>query len=61
MNEGKFIYVFDETSRDVMLKAGFTLLASDAKNKVFVFARDSANGYFSFEGMDHILSNTLSF
>ena len=61
MNDGKFIYVFDTDSRDAMLKAGFILLATDERNSVFVFSRESSDAAFSFSEIDHMLSNTLSF
>lgn len=59
-SNGKFIYVFDEDARDRLLKAGFTLLSSDAKNGIYVFAND--NGLqFSLGGTEHIVTNTMSF
>lgn len=61
MNEGRFIYVFDTVSRDKLLKAGFVLLASDEKNAVYVFSRENRSATFTFDGIEHILSNTLSF
>ena len=58
---GKFIYVFDSAARDKLLKAGFTLLRSDAKNNTYVFATDNRTMQFSFDGIEHIESNMLSF
>ena len=59
-SNGKFIYVFDEDARNLMLKAGFVLLRGDVKNGIYVFANDNRL-QFSFNGMEHIVTNTMSF
>jgi len=59
-NTGKFIYVFDSETRDKLLKAGFTLLKSDAESGAYIFAADNRL-QFSLEGVEHIKTNTLSF
>lgn len=55
-----FIYVFDTASRDKLLAAGFILLKEDAGNRVYIFKADSALR-FDLNGMDYVMSDTLSF
>lgn len=55
-----FIYVFDTASRDKLLAAGFILLKEDAGSRVYIFKADSALR-FDLNGMDYVMSDTLSF
>lgn len=58
--KNKFIYVFDEESRDVLLANEYKLLKSDTKNNIYVFENKSETK-LSFEKMDYVLSDTLTF
>lgn len=58
--EEKFLYVFDELSRDKLLKAGLQLIASYDKKKVFIFANDRKMT-FSLDGISYFPSNKLTF
>lgn len=60
MNGKNFIYVFDTESRDKLLNAGYFLVTVDKSNSIFVFASNN-NLNFSFDGIDHVISDTLSF
>lgn len=55
----KFIYVFDEQSRDQLLKDGFRLIQSDEKKRVYVFL-NSPEILFSLNGASCIQTNTIS-
>ena len=57
---GKFIYVFGEESRDVLLADEYKLLKSDTRNNIYVFENKSETK-LSFEKMDYALSDTLTF
>lgn len=56
----KFIYVFGEKARDVLLINGYKLLKNDTKNNIYVFENKSEMK-LSFEKMDYALSDTLTF
>ena len=56
----RFIYVFGEESRDVLLANNYTLLKSDTKNNIYVFENKSETK-LSFEKMNYALSDTLTF
>ena len=58
--KGKFIYVFGEASRDVLLANKYTILKSDLKNNIYVF-ENKPNAHFSFEDMSYAFSDTLTF
>lgn len=55
----KFIYVFDEQSRDQLLKDGLRLIQSDEKKRVYVFL-NSPEILFSLNGVSCIQTNTIS-
>lgn len=56
----KFIYVFSKDDRDILLKAGFTLLKEDIRNSIYVF--DKSNSLtFALTEVSYIESNTLTF
>lgn len=56
----KFIYVFDEKSRDELIVAGFRLLKSDNKNEVYVFANQMEMA-FELSDVSFVRSDTLTF
>lgn len=58
--KGKFIYVFGEESRDVLLANEYKLLKSDARNNIYVFENKSETK-LSLKKMDYALSDTLTF
>lgn len=58
--KGKFIYVFGEKARDVLLISEYKLLKSDTKNGIYVFENKSETK-LSFEEIDYALSDTLTF
>ena len=56
----KFIYVFSKDDRDILLKAGFTLLKEDIRNSIYVF--DKSNSLtFALTEVSYIESDTLTF
>lgn len=55
-----FIYVFDATARDHLLKAGFLLLKEDKRNGVYVFRADDCLSY-ALGDISYLTSDTLSF
>lgn len=60
MYMNKFVYVFDDKSKEQLLIKGFKLLKSDIKNKIFVF-ENNAEICFEYDNIQHILSDTLTF
>ena len=58
--KSKFIYVFGEESRDVLLVNEYKLLKSDTKNNIYVFENKSETK-LPFEQMDYAFSDTLTF
>lgn len=59
MND-KFIYVFSEKLKDVLLINEYKLLKSDTKNNIYVFENKSEMK-LSFDKTDYVLSDTLTF
>jgi len=59
----KFLYVFDEATRDRLLKRNFKLLKSNEKDNVYVFINDpeAMIGEAVFESDTILLSNMLTF
>lgn len=60
----KFIYVFDEDSRDKLERAGYKLIASYEKKNTYVFVNERRNGgnmSFSLDGISYLPSNKLTF
>lgn len=57
---GKFIYVFNEKSRDELIAAGFRLLKCDNKNEVYVFASQQEMA-FELSDISFVCSDTLTF
>ena len=58
--EEKFLYVFDEESRDKLLGMGLQMIASYDKKKVYVFANDKKMT-FSLDGVTYFPTNKLTF
>lgn len=56
----KFLYVFSKEARDRLLSANYTLLKSDEKNEVYVFA-NQMDMTFALADISFIRSNTLTF
>ncbi len=56
----KFIYVFDEDTRDDLLRKDYTIVASFEKKHVYVFA-NSGNIEKDVEGKNFFPSNRLTF
>lgn len=56
----KFIYVFNDKSRDELIAAGFRLLKCDNKNKVYVFANQQEMA-FELSDISFVCSDTLTF
>ena len=59
-NMEKFIYAFDEKSRDELIAAGFRQLKSDNKNEVYVFANQMEMA-FELSDVSFVRSDTLTF
>lgn len=58
---GKFIYVFSKEDMTALLLEGYTLLKSDDKSGLYVFANDNDKIAFSHSEMQYVNSDTLSF
>lgn len=56
----KFIYVFSKDDRDILLKAGFTLLKEDIRNSIYVFGKSNSLT-FALTEVSYIESDTLTF
>ena len=41
MNNGRFIYVFNKSARDILLKAGFTMINEENDSGAYVFLAGS--------------------
>lgn len=59
-NTGKFIYVFDTKSKELLEDGGFYLLKSDAKNSIHVFQNTYEN-LDLLEQVSYLTSNKLTF
>ena len=56
----KFLYVFNKEARDRLLSANYTLLKSDEKNEIYVFANQT-DMTFALADISFIRSDTLTF
>lgn len=56
----KFIYVFSREARDRLIEQQYTLLQSDTRNDIYVFAYESTEA-FSCKDVSCVLSDTLVF
>ena len=57
---GRFIYTFDDNTRDRLLEKNFKLIKSDEKKKVYVF-ENKTNLTFDMIGMTCVYSDILTF
>lgn len=59
---GKFIYVFNEEAKEILLKSGYKLLKSDELAGTFVFVSPDKDAMkFALENVSYISSDILSF
>ncbi len=58
--EKKFIYVFDEKSRDLLLAQGFVPMKFDEQNNIFAFHNQEVVN-FTFSNFIHLLSDKITF
>lgn len=56
----KFVCVFDEKSRDLLLAKGFIPMKFDEHNSIFVFC-NSKTIEFTFSEVVHLFTDTLTF
>ena len=56
----RFVYVFDEKARDLLLEQNFLLLKSDSINNIFIFENDTSKNDV-LRGIIYMTSNTLTF
>ena len=56
----KFIYVFDEVSRDALIQRGYVLMKEDPRNRIYIFLNDG-KGEFGLSESSFALSNILTF
>lgn len=61
--EGKFLYVFSQSDKDVLIKMGLKLLKQFPVNQIFVFIYDNNPKHMDFEtsNIKFVLTNTLTF
>lgn len=60
----KFIYVFSDKDKDMLLAMGFELIQEDSNNGIYIFENDLANVDLMFseiEDLKYTLSDTLRF
>ena len=55
----RFIYVFDEATRNEMLKNGFEMIQSDEKKRVYVFL-NRPEILFTLNGIASVRTNMIS-
>ena len=56
----KFVYVFDEKARDILLAQGFTPMKFDEQNNIFVFHNQEIVN-FTFSEVIHLFMDTITF
>lgn len=56
----KFIYIFNHSDRDDMIKCGFDLVHEDERSNIYVFV-NRKEMQFSLSGKQYVLSNILTF
>lgn len=56
----KFIYVFEEKTRDLLLAQGFIPAKFDEQNNIFAFHNQETVN-FTFSEVIHLLSDTITF
>ncbi len=57
---GKFIYVFDEISRDKLIAEKYRLLKTDERQKIYVFENKECSVFLKSDFL-FMLSDTLTF
>lgn len=60
MNNGRFIYVFNKSARDILLKAGFTMINEENDSGAYVFLAGSGMD-FALDKVSYIRSDSLTF
>lgn len=56
----KFIYTFNEESRDALLAQNYSLIKSDETKKIYVF-ENKTDMCFALNKAEFVFSNTLTF
>ena len=56
----KFVYVFDEKARDILLAQGITPMKFDEQNNIFVFHNQEIVN-FTFSEVIHLFMDTITF
>lgn len=61
--EGKFLYVFSQNDRDVLMKMGLKLLKQFPEKQIFIFMYDGDLKHMDFEisNIKFVSSNILTF
>lgn len=58
---GRFIYVLDDDTKDILLKKNYSLIKSDEKKKVYVFENKIVDLTFDMVGITCVYSDVLTF
>ena len=61
MNNSNFIYVFSDKDKDALISLGYTLIKSDERAGVFIFANNKDIARFAASDINFVLSSTLTF
>lgn len=56
----KYIYVFDDTTKQKLIDAGFDLVVSNTEKSIFVF-RNKRQLSFALKNISYVPSNVLTF
>lgn len=56
----KFIYVFDDNARSILMDMQLEILKDDKENSIYVFVSDGKET-FSADGISYVVSDTLTF
>lgn len=56
----KFVYVFDEKNKDILLAQGFIPMKFDEQNNIYAFHNKKTKN-FSFSEIIHLFSDTITF
>lgn len=56
----KFIYVFNEDAKEMLLAKKYTLLKSDTRNNIYVF-ENKPEQHFDFKDMVYTFSDVLTY
>lgn len=55
-----FIYVFSEKARDILVEAGFHLVASDERNGIYTFSQTPDAKMEALGEVSYLTGNTLT-